>query len=360
MERFEHGGNVYAHPGCVDFSANLNPLGMPTSAREALRDAVDAFAAYPDPACTELVARIAAFERVPQDWVVPCAGASDAFARICQALRPSRALLCAPCYSGYEQALEQVGSRVTYHDLSAHDDFAVTHDLVRDLEAGIDLLFLANPNNPTGRCVEPDVLESCVANARATSTVVVLDECFIDLVTHDGSGWSPGSNVLLSQNPNLVLVKALTKSFCLAGLRIGYALCSDVRLATRLRDAGQPWAVSTPAQVAAVACLADEGADYLDKSRELIARERMRLEGALRSKELRVVPSEANYLLFYGPLGLAESLLDHGILIRSCDNYRGLDGRWYRIAVRTPRENDMLVEALNRLFGPKGVLPFGS
>ncbi|MEE0027150.1 MAG: hypothetical protein U0J70_06155, partial [Atopobiaceae bacterium] len=132
MERFEHGGNVYAHPECVDFSANLNPLGMPASAREALREGVDAFAAYPDPACTELVARIAAFERVPRDWVVPCAGASDAFARICQALRPRRALLCAPCYSGYEQALEQVGSRVTYHDLSAHDDFAVTHDLVRD------------------------------------------------------------------------------------------------------------------------------------------------------------------------------------------------------------------------------------
>jgi len=353
MERYEHGGNVYAHPGCVDFSANLNPLGMPVAAREALRAGVSLFEAYPDPACAELTASIAAFERVPADWVVPCAGATDAFARICQSLRPRKALVCAPCYSGYEQALEQVGAHVAYHDLNSDDDFAVTSDLVRDLVPGVDLLFVANPNNPTGRCVGADVLMACLEHAQKIGATVVLDECFIDLVSHVGSGQGASlgqqtsSNALLSRYPNLVLVKALTKSYCLAGLRVGYVLCANPQLVARLQAAGQPWAVSTPAQLAGVACLADK--DFLPKSRSLIARERERLADALRDCGLCVVPGEANYLLFYGPCGLADALLAHNILIRTCDNYRGLSARWYRIAVRTPQQNDRLIAALQEV-----------
>ena len=100
MERFEHGGDTYALPGVLDFSASVNPLGLPQGAAEALRAGVEGFATYPDPHCRDLRTALALFEGVSERWVLPCAGATDAIWRLCAALRPERALVCAPCYAG--------------------------------------------------------------------------------------------------------------------------------------------------------------------------------------------------------------------------------------------------------------------
>lgn len=340
-ERFQHGGNVYAHPGCTDFSANLNPLGIPQSARDALIASIDACAQYPDPACGELTKALAASEGVDEAQLVVCSGATDAFARICSVQRPRSALVTGPCYSGYEQALEQVGARVCVCPLAADNGFKMTAAFANAIRSGIDLAFVANPNNPTGLMVPQDLLSAILDQAHRVGALVVLDECFVDLTD------SPGSNALLASHPNLVIVKAFTKTYALAGLRLGYALCADVRLAERLRAAGQPWAVSVPAQVAGLACLAD--AAHLERSRRLIAGERERLMRALRACGMRVVPGEANYLLFWGPVGLYERMLDHHILIRSCANYHGLDEHWYRIAVRMPQQNDLLISAFQEV-----------
>ncbi len=339
MDRFEHGGNVYAHDGCVDFSANINPLGMPQTARNVLMNNIDAFTRYPDPACGELTRALATFEQVPHAWVLACAGATDAFARICSTVRPRHALVYAPCYSGYEQALEQVGAQVVVHALDYGKGFSVEGLAIPEL--GADLVFVANPNNPTGRCVRRDVLVSLLDKAKECGAVVVLDECFIDLTT------CSRSNDLLDAYHNLVIVKAFTKTFALAGLRLGYALCADARLLERMRAAGQPWAVSVPAQLAGVACVEDK--EYLPRSLDLIARERERMRRALESCDLQVVPSDANYLLFKGPRNLYEQLLCRRILVRPCDNYHGLDKSWNRVAVRLPHENDLLLNALEEV-----------
>ena len=341
MRRFEHGGNVYAHPGVLDFSASLNPLGMPPLARRVLVEGVDVFEHYPDPACRELTDAIARFEGVGKGEVLACAGATDAFARICSAVRPRRALTCAPCYSGYEQACVQAGVDLTWHELCCEDGYLLTERFAEHIEEGVNLVFVANPNNPTGLRAKEEVIRSCLERAREVGALVVLDECFVDLAG------GHGSNALLGEFPNLVIVKALTKTYALAGLRVGYALCSDGGLLSALRDAGQPWAVSVPAQLAGVASLRDVG--YLAKSQELVAGERARLGEALQALGLHVLPSDANFLLFEGPEGLHGQLLRCKILIRSCDNFRGLDSRWYRIAVRRPEENDLLVRALERI-----------
>lgn len=342
MERFEHGGDVYGHPGALDFSASLNPLGMPPAARDALVNCVDACEAYPDPACRELTRAIAGFEDVPEGWVLACAGATDAFFRMCLALRPRRALVCAPCYAGYEEALAQVGCSVVLHGLDEGTGFDVTERIAEAICPGVDVVFLANPNNPTGRCLARDVLEACLVRAREAGALVVLDECFVDVA--EGAG----STDLVARHDNLVLVKALTKSFALAGLRVGYALCSNAELLARFRAAGQPWAVSVPAQAAGIACLRDAGS-YLAQSRALIARERASLRRALEAQGFVVVPSEANYLLFRAPRDLSAALLARGVLVRSCANFVGLDARWHRIAVRTPEENAAFVRTLGEV-----------
>ena len=231
MRRFEHGGNVYAHPGVLDFSASLNPLGMPPLARRVLVEGVDVFEHYTDPACRELTDAIARFEGVGKGEVLACAGATDAFARICSAVRPRRALTCAPCYSGYEQACVQAGVDLTWHELCCEDGYLLTERFAEHIEEGVNLVFVANPNNPTGLRAKEEVIRSCLERAREVGALVVLDECFVDLAG------GHGSNALLGEFPNLVIVKALTKTYALAGLRVGYALCSDGGLLSALREA---------------------------------------------------------------------------------------------------------------------------
>ena len=343
MRRFEHGGDTFGHPDCLDFSASLNPLGMPEAAQRTLEACAQACVTYPDPRCRSLTAAIAAHEGVPTTWVVPCAGATDAFWRLCLVARPAQALVCAPCYSGYEEALVATGTgsatRIRYHRLHACEDFVLTTRFASNLTEEDDLAFIANPNNPTGRCVPRNVLEACLCRSRDVHALMVLDECFIELTEQ------AGSTALLANHPNLVLVKALTKSHCLAGLRVGYLLCADEGLARRLRQVGQPWAISTPAQLAGTAALKD--AAFMRKSVVAISLERERMRKALQFANVRVIPSDANFLLLHGPEGLVKALGRHKILARSCQNFVGLNASWLRVAVRTREENDRLLDAMH-------------
>ena len=368
MARFEHGGDIYSHPGAVDFSANVNPLGMPAATREALVQAVDSFEAYPDPNCRELTQALAAREGVPTDWVLCTAGATDLMTRACLALRPRTALVTAPCYSGYEQALTQIGADISRHILSGTNDFALTEEILGQVDGGIDLVFVASPNNPTGRTVDRHLLDVLLARAEEVGATVVLDECFIDFTT-------AGSAVAMAaDHPNLLVMKAFTKIYAMAGLRLGYGICSNPDLMGRLRAAGQAWAVSTPAQVAGLAALGETG--YLERTRTYVAGERERLRRGMTELGLRVVPGEANYLLFCSDYPLYQALLDCGVIIRRCQNYFGLTGGpgamtlpddvtrpaagmgdyavrpipfWYRVAVRTHEQNDLLLAKLREV-----------
>ncbi len=342
MGRFEHGGDIYSHPGAVDFSANINPLGMPDAVRAALVGSVDAYAAYPDPSCRELTQAIAEREGLPVDHILCTAGATDFMTRACLALRPRRALVAAPCYAGYEQALSQVGADVRRHALREENGFLVTADLADDLDKGIDLVFVASPNNPTGRTVARPVLTSLLDRARSLGAAVVLDESFIDFTE------VPSAASLTDAYPNLLVMKSFTKMYAIAGLRLGYGICAELLLMRRLRAAGQAWAVSTPAQVAGLAALSDPG--FARRARAFVGSERERLAGGLAGYGLEVVPGEANYLMFRSPVPLYEALLARGILVRRCENYHGLEGGlWYRVAVRTHEENDLLLVGLGEV-----------
>ena len=149
---------------------------------------------------------------------------------------------------------------------------------------------------------------------------------------------------LLQAAPNLVILKAFTKLYAMAGVRLGYCLCANTALLEAMQAAGQPWAVSSLAQAAGLAAL-DETA-YVAQVRALIAQQRPRLTAGLRALGLRVLDGRANYLLFQGPETLGDALRQRGVVLRSCSNYPGLDGSWYRTAVRTGPENDELLKTL--------------
>ncbi|MEG1720301.1 MAG: aminotransferase class I/II-fold pyridoxal phosphate-dependent enzyme [Pseudoflavonifractor sp.] len=348
---YTHGGDIWSAADSyggqlLDFSANLSPLGMPPAVRQAAERAVAAAEHYPDPLCRALVAAIGKHDGVPPEQILCGNGAADLIFRLVQALRPKKALLTAPTFSEYAQALRIVDCQIAAHLLSAERGFDLGEDFLAELTEDVDLCFLCNPNNPTGRAIPAALLTQILDRCAAGGICLVVDECFLAL--SDGAG--PGLVGALERYPNLVLLRAFTKSYAIPGLRLGYCLTADLALLERLALCGQPWSVSAPAQAAGLAAL-ELCPEAPGEARALIRRERAWLLEALGGLGLRVIPGSANYLLFQavGLLDLKEKLIKRGILIRSCANYQGLSGDFYRVAVRPHGENQALLAALEEV-----------
>ena len=183
-----------------------------------------------------------------------------------------------------------------------------------------------------------------VASKKSDPAVLVVDECFLDFLA---AREALTAKTVLRDAPNLIILKAFTKLYAMAGVRLGYALCSDAALLDKMRAAGQPWAVSGLAQAAGLAAL--EETAYADSVRTLIADQRPRLAAGLRALGLRVVDGQANYLLFRAPADFGAKLRRHGAVVRGCGNYPGLDETWYRTAVRTQKENEQLLKIMREV-----------
>jgi len=343
MEQHRHGGDVYslAQPIQLDYSANLNPLGMPAEIKQTLCDHVDDYLRYPDSQCRALRAALSGWEQVPPEWVLCGNGAADLLLRICQAVQPKRTLLLAPSFSEYEKAARLVGSEIVYHDLSRQQNFMPDDRILTQLNETVDLFFLCNPNNPTGQVADGALLEKIVARCDKYHILLVVDECFLDFT--DGVSCKQW----LADHPQLIVVKAFTKLFAIAGLRLGYLLTANETLRANIAAWGQSWVVSAPAQYAGIA--ACQLGDFAAQSKVLVMEERHWLTAQLQALGLVVIPGQGNYICFRAPFSLWEPLLQKGILVRSCANYRGLDARDHRVCVKLRVDNIRLIQALQEV-----------
>ena len=345
MHTLTHGGDWAGYRAefgrdPLDFSANVSPLGLPGGVAKAITASLATADRYPDPLCRALREKLAVAEGVPAEWLLCGNGAADLIFRLALAEKPRTALVTAPTFAEYATALGTVDCRVERHFLQEENDFAVTDAILDAVHPGIDLVFLCQPNNPTGQLTEPALVEALLHRCEAVGAVLAVDECFLDFL--------PDCDALtakaLLDSKNLLILKAFTKLYGMAGVRLGYCLCANTALLEAMQAAGQPWAVSSLAQAAGLAAL-DETA-YVAQVRALIAQQRPRLTAGLRALGLRVLDGRANYLLFQGPETLGDALRQRGVVLRSCSNYPGLDGSWYRTAVRTGPENDELLKTL--------------
>lgn len=344
-----HGGDwagYRAEFGCdaLDFSANVSPLGLPAGVAAAITNALPTADRYPDPLCRELRAALAGAEGVPADWILCGNGAADLIFRLALAVRPRRALLPAPTFAEYEAALQTVGCAVQRVFLREENEFAVTEKFIDAVTPETDIVFLCQPNNPTGQMTPPALVERLVRRCAECGAVLVVDECFLDFLP-DRDAWT--AKQLLRDAPQLVILKAFTKLYAMAGVRLGYALCGDATLLEKMRGAGQPWAVSSLAQAAGLAALQETA--YAGAVRALIAEQRPRMAAGLRALGLRVMDGQANYLLFRATPDFGEKLRRRGAVVRSCANYPGLDAAWYRTAVRTAEENTRLLQIMGEI-----------
>ena len=448
----DHGGDWYSFweefgSEPLDFSANVSPLGLPESARDAARRVLCESARYPDSFCRALREAIAKEYRVPVEWIFCGNGAADIIYRIAYAARPRRALLLAPCFAEYERTLRRAGAEVDFYFPDALSqgrnkkgsaselETAVVPDspamlaqgfritdvsrFLRHIHPDTDMIMLGEPNNPTGLCTDRMVLTEIADFCEARGIRLVLDECFTDFVS-DGEerSWlhrwgllqeegkaklrddmqeegkaklrdtmqvegearlrdeTSAEDIVEWREPiryrNVCVIRAFTKFYGMAGLRLGWCAIPDAEFLGEVILAGPPWSVSCTAQAAGIAALGDHA--YRDRLRAMVGRERPRLIKGLQRLGFFVLSGEANYLMFFvpgslypgnssstgaggpgyertGSLNLCDLLRPYGIMLRDLQSFYGLESGWYRTAVRTEGENERLLAVLSEIFG---------
>lgn len=365
LKRRLHGGDVYAaarelsrhSTAILDFSASINPLGPSPHIWNAITGARQLVSHYPDPDCWDLRHALAQSWGIGPDHIVVGNGSTELIDAIPRALNIHRVLVVQPTFSEYAAAVVRAGGQVTALYADRRDHYAIPIDrLCHVMDTGrsegfsIDAVILCNPNSPTGQaCSAEDVVRLAKA-ARRRGLWLIIDEAFADYcsersVLSRAASW-----------PHVVVLRSMTKFYALPGLRVGYAVAARAT-ARRLQRQLPPWSVNMMGQVAALAALNDSA--HTDKSVRFMAKERQRLTALLATLPGCVtIPTCANYFWVELPRGwrarpVVEKLRREGLLIRDCSTVPGSPPGAIRLAVRTPRDNDRLVQALSQLLRGK-------
>lgn len=338
-----HGGDRYGKNIRIDFSANVNPFGAPDCVKRALAGMTEQLSDYPDAYCRELRTALAAHDHVPYENILCGNGAADLIYSFAYAVGGT-ALAAVPTFSEYQTAWEAAGGRFIAHILRAEDGFLPGENFLSRIVAGISAIFLCVPNNPTGVLYDAAFVRAAAERCREIHARLFLDCCFLDLSNGRETYDIPA---LVRDYPNVFVLKAFTKSYGMAGLRLGYGLCSDTDFLFRMSSKSPCWNVSSVAQAAGIAALSDTA--FVERFRGMIAVERPYLARSLSRFGFEVWDGAANFLLFRTQAPLYDALLARGILVRSCANFEGLDASYYRIAVRTHAENEILIREIREI-----------
>jgi len=347
MYKYVHGGDVYSQVGnFIDFSANVNFLGMPKGVKKAIRAAASNCSSYPDPFCRELTAKLAKHWHIKGENILAGNGAADLLFKLALALNPKNTLLLAPTFADYEKAFATVHSEFSHYCLKPEADFAVQNDILNQIVCGVDLVVICNPNNPTGQLTDKKLLLAILEKAKAVGATLLVDECFMEFVSRK-EAYSMKS--YLSEYENLVILRAFTKTFAMAGVRLGYLMVGNTAVIDACRKNSQDWSVSTLAQVAGIAALDEE--QYLKATPIYVQEERTKLLAALQKLGIQTFASKANYIFMYVPqiTQFADKLKAKGFLVRPCENYINLNECYVRIAVRTKIQNRKLIKAIKEI-----------
>jgi cobyric acid synthase CobQ/L-threonine-O-3-phosphate decarboxylase len=359
MPEFRHGGHIRvlaaragrAPSELLDFSANINPLGPPDWLRVVATRELGGTVHYPDPDCLALKQALSARYGVPEEEIAVGNGSTELIHLIPRAFDLRRAVTPVPSYADYEVASKQAGLSLRRIELKEERGFEPDFGALGSLLERGDLVFVGHPNNPTGRGLDRDGFLDLVRSQ--PSCLFVVDEAFLDL--------SHGLESFIGDRPeNLMVLVSLTKSYAVPGLRLG-CLVAGTEQARRIEAIRPPWSVNALAQ--AVGRAAVEDRDYIRRSRELVRDAGRELERELAAVGgLTVFPGAANYRLVRiddarGPdaRALANRLIEDGLAVRVCENFRGLDRRFFRTAVRMPEENAILIRALRKAMGAPSV-----
>lgn len=365
-----HGGDIVAiakkmgiePEDMLDYSANINPLGMPESVKSAIIKEVGRVIHYPDASYKKIYHMLAKKHAVPESFILLGNGALELIYKTLAAVymqkklggrkggggkeKEFRALIPAPSFSAYESAVKAF-EKADIKFCPLNKNFELDERYLEALDEDMDIAFLCLPNNPTGGLPERELLRKIIKRAKQKDILLLADECFLDLTKKE----SEYSLIpLIQKNPHILVLKSFTKLHAIPGLRLGYLIASDKKFIENLKLQTPYWHINSLAAAAGEAALeikSKEVSDILD----FICRERIYLTKELRRLACKVWESEANFIFFQikSDIDLYQKLLEKKIIIKKCDSYRFLDKSYYRIAVRKREDNKILICALEEI-----------
>ena len=379
-----HGGNIYKIfrekniKEILDYSSNINPYGIPESLKKRITENLEILERYPDPDYVELREKLAHLNNVNMSDIVLGNGATEIIFLFMKVINPKKILIVSPTFGEYERAVKAVGTsrnsidlscsddnknienkeiEIEYFELKESDDFNLNiGNLKNELEKKYDLLIICNPNNPTGKFLKLAQTEEILKECNKYDTKLFIDEAFIEFLA-DGM---KKSIINTEENKkNLFVTRAFTKFFAIPGLRLGYGMYFDKELEKKISEKKEPWSVNNIAEIAGLTVLDDT--EYIEKTLKWITKEKIYMYEKLNEiSGIKVYETEVNFItgkiyenLFSEGINvkiLREKMLEQGILIRDASNFKFLDERFFRLAIKDRESNDRVIEAMKEIF----------
>ena len=351
MTKDLHGGNIYRFQregknDILDYSSNINPLGVPQKFIDIAKESFDKLVNYPDPYYIDLRKKIAEFNSLDLSNIIVGNGATEILFLYLKALKPKKVLILAPCFAEYERALKSVSAEINYFELKESDNFYPNiENLKREIETNsYDLLLFCNPNNPTGQFIKLEDIKKVVEVCENKNTKIFVDEAFIEFIEN----WQE-KTVSLFKNKNIFIMRAFTKFFAIPGLRLGYGIGFDDEILNKMCDEKEPWTVNTFANLAGLVMLDDK--EYIEKSEKWILEEKNFMYKELSEFQyLKAYKTECNFILLkiqnISSTSLRDKMIEKNILIRDASNFKFLDYHFVRLAIKDRESNIKVLEAL--------------
>jgi threonine-phosphate decarboxylase len=358
----KHGGNLdliskkyfIQKSDIIDFSSNINPLGLTDYLKDILKNNLGQITKYPDISYSNLRLSISNYVKVDADNILVGNGSTELISTFIRIKNPHNALIISPAYSEYLEQLNLIGCKTTLFPILESDDFVVDMDKLLQSLNNVDLLVICNPNNPTGTILSIEDIKKILNKCKETNTFLMIDETYMEFCFNLDFN---NPSHLINLYENLIIIRGTSKFFCIPGLRLGYALCSNQSLITKINLSLNLWSVNTLASICGEYMFADT--EFIKETNKLITTQRISITSSLNEvMALKVYESHSNFILVkilnksITSEDLFEKLIAHNILIRQVTSFDFLDNYFFRFCILKPCENTLLCHHLKAIFTP--------
>jgi threonine-phosphate decarboxylase len=327
----------------IDFSENVHPLGPPAFLEQEWQELVDLVKRYPDPEAEPFRSAAAKFHGIPVEAVAAGNGAAEIFTWLARRYREKKVVLIEPAFSEYRKSLEAESAEIIAIQLQAETSWQLPLAEIAEAVKGCAALYVCNPHNPTGTLATKEELMELAAACQKTGCELVVDEAFIDFIGEECSVVPH-----LSSFPNLIVVRSMTKMYAIPGLRLGYVMGAQ-KLIKELASGAAHWNVNALSASIGSRCFAEE--EYRKRVIRSAVQERERMTEFLKDMGCSVTDAAANFLAFRLPDPSQSGrfftdMLKAGIVLRHTKSFRGMDGQWFRIGMKSADRMEELREEM--------------
>lgn len=347
-----HGGNIYrlkreGKGELLDYSSNINPLGVPESFKRAIIENFDILEKYPDPDYVELRENIGRYNKVDVKNIIAGNGATEILFLYMKAMKPKKTLIISPSFAEYKRALDSVESEIIHYPLLEENNYNLDIESFLKEVPKCDLVVICNPNNPTGSFISLENIKKINDALSEKGIKLFIDEAFIEFIR----GWEDMTSVLL-EDKNIFVMRALTKFFAVPGVRLGYGITYDEEIMKKMEKYKEPWSVNSFADIAGKIMLWDK--EYIEATENWIEEEKKWFyEESCKIENIKTFKTNVNFILVKllkkNSSVVRDEMIEKGVVVRDASNFMFLNEQYIRLAIKNRENNIKVLQALKKV-----------